>query len=92
MTVVRANKIATIILIIVSIYGIITFINQQKKLNSYSTDLAYYQTQIDNLEAKKSELLSTQENVSSEEYIEKVARESLEMYLPNETVYIDINK
>ena len=41
---------------------------------------------------KKEELLATQENVNSEEYIEKIAREKLEMYYPNETVFIDITK
>ena len=34
----------------------------------------------------------TKENVNSTEYIEEVAREKLDMYLPNERVYIDISK
>ena len=44
------------------------------------------------MKEKKEELLVTQENVNSEEYIEKIAREKLDMYLPNETVYIDASK
>ena len=39
-----------------------------------------------------SELQKTKENVNSTEYIEEVAREKLDMYLPNERVYIDISK
>ena len=31
-------------------------------------------------------------NINSKEYIEEVAREKLDMYLPNEKVYIDISK
>jgi len=35
----------------------------------------------------------TKKNINSEKYIEEIAREKLDMYLPNETVYvIDINK
>ena len=32
------------------------------------------------------------ENINSPEYIEEIAREKLNMYLPNERVYIDIGK
>ena len=32
------------------------------------------------------------ENINSDEYIEQIAREKLEMYYPNERVYIDIEK
>ena len=69
-----------------------TFVGQQSKLNSYKKDIAYYTTQKENLEKKHEELLATQENVNSPEYIEKIAREELDMYLPNETVYIDVSK
>lgn len=47
---------------------------------------------IDSVKWKKEELLATQENVNSEEYIEKIAMEKLEMYYPNKTVFIDITK
>ena len=42
--------------------------------------------------ATKEELRAMKENVNSTEYIEKIAREKLGMYLPNEKVYIDIGK
>ena len=58
----------------------------------YSKDIAYYSSQIDELNSKKEELLAVQENVNSPEYIEEVAREKLDMYLPNERVYIDVSK
>ena len=40
----------------------------------------------------KEQLLQTKENISSPEYIEEIAIEKLDMYLPNEKVYIDISK
>ena len=43
-------------------------------------------------EKKKSNYLKQRANINSKEYIEEVAREKLDMYLPNEKVYIDINK
>ncbi len=92
MNIFKFNKLMNYILISVIVYTFITFINQQTKLNSYSKDISYYNTQIEELKDKKEELLKTQENVNSEEYIEKIAREKLDMYLPNETVYIDANK
>lgn len=92
MKVQKINKIINLILLTVVIYSCFTFISQQTKLNSYNKDIAYYSTQIDELNEKKKELLSIQENVNSEEYIEKVAREKLDMYYPNETVFIDMNK
>lgn len=92
MNILKFNKLMNYILITVIIYTFFTFINQQSKLNSYSKDISYYNTQIEELKEKKEELLATQENVNSEEYIEKIAREKLDMYLPNETVYIDANK
>ena len=88
----KVNKIINLILIFVVIYAIFTFINQQSKLNVYNQDISYYSSQIEDLKDKQEELLATQENVNSPEYIEKVAREKLDMYLPNETVYVDSNK
>ena len=40
----------------------------------------------------KEELLETKNNINSLEYIEKIAREKLNMYLPNEKVYIDVTQ
>ena len=92
MNIFKVNKIINLILIFVVIYAIFTFINQQSKLNVYNQDISYYSSQIEDLKDMQEELLATQENVNSPEYIEKVAREKLDMYLPNETVYVDSNK
>ena len=51
-----------------------------------------YSEQIATEEEKKEKLLETKSNINSKEYIEQVAREKLDMYLPNEKVYIDISK
>lgn len=92
MNILKINKILNIVLVLVIVYFIFTFVNQQIKLNSYNKDISYYTAQIEELEEEKEELLATQENVNSEEFIEEMAREKLDMYLPNETIYIDISK
>ena len=92
MNIFKINKLLNLILIFMLVYVLITFIGQQSKLNSYNKDIASYTSQIEELKEKKEELLITQENVNSPEYIEQIAREELDMYLPNETVYIDVSK
>ena len=92
MNIIKINKLLTLLLILIIVYFLFTFSNQQIKKNSYNKDISYYTTQIEELKNKKEELLATEQNVNSEEYIEKIAREKLDMYLPNETVYIDISK
>ena len=74
------------------IYLISVFANQQKALNSYKTAQANYSKQIEEKVAYKETLYNKKNNIDSEEYIEEVAREKLDMYLPNEKVYIDTSK
>ena len=70
-------------------YVLYIFIGQQKTLNSYKTTQKYYSEQLDKQLAYQESLTETRDNINSKEYIEEVAREKLDMYLPNERVYID---
>lgn len=80
------------LLVLISIYVVHIFITQQSTLNSYATESKQYQSQIETAKEEQSELNETINNLNSTEYIEEEAREKLNMYLPNERVYIDINK
>lgn len=71
------------------IYIAYIFIGQQKTLESYKNTQNYYIAQLDTQLAYQESLYETKTNINSKEYIEKVAREKLDMYLPNERVYID---
>ena len=78
-----------LLIILVLAYAIFTLANQQKVLSQYtdtSDDLA---NQIEEQETYNKELVSEQENVNSKEFIEQMAREKLDMYYPNERVYLD---
>lgn len=89
--IINSKKIYKLIILVFLVYCAIIIFKQQTKLNSYFTEKKYYESQIESLKKEKEELTKTQENVNSPEYIETMAREKLEMYLPNEKVYVDIN-
>lgn len=87
------NKfIKKICLIVFVAYISVIMINQQKTINSYNVQQEYYQAKIDEAQSYNKTLVSEKDNLNSKEYIEKIAREKLDMYTENERVYIDINK
>lgn len=89
----KINKIyKKIFVFAIIIYVVYIFASQQKVLNSYKTEQQYYSQQIEAKIAYKEALQEKKSNISSEEYIEEAAREKLDMYLPNERVYIDTSK
>ncbi len=75
--------------LIVLIYAIFTIINQQKVMNQYSANSKELASKIDEQQIYNKELIAEKENVNSKEFIEQMAREKLEMYYPNEKIYID---
>ena len=84
----KSKKICRIIIAIVVLYTIIYFINQQKKLDKYKSEQAYYKTQINELKVEQNELKKEQNMMDSSEYIEEQARDKMDMYYPTERVYI----
>ncbi|MBQ9658094.1 MAG: cell division protein FtsL [Clostridia bacterium] len=81
-----------LIYFVVIMYFLVTIINQQKVLNSYQKTQNDISEQIQEAEEEKVELLANKENANSLQYIESIAREKLNMYYPNEKVYVDNNK
>ena len=86
------KKIKKLIFIAITIYAAITFINQEKILNSYREQKIEIASQIEQAEEQKEQLEISRENANSLEYIEQVAREKLNMYYPNERIYVDNSK
>ena len=80
-----------LIIVCIIIYAVITFFNQQKILNTYASNDAELDKKLVQAQEYQEELNKIKNNVNSNEYIEEVAREKLDMYLPNEKVYIDKN-
>ena len=81
-----------VIIAIFLIYFVVTLVSQQKTLNHYSSEAEIYAKQLETATEENKDLNKTKEDVNSTEYIEQMAREKLDMYLPNERVYIDMNR
>ena len=73
----------------IAIYVIFTLINQQKTLNQYNQDNTELTSQIEEEKQYKEELAKKKDDVTSLDFIEQMAREKLDMYYPNERVYVD---
>ncbi len=86
----KNKKIYKKLLIIgIAIYVVYTLINQQKTLNQYQKNADELSTKIEEQKEYKEELAKKKDDVNSLEFIEQTAREKLDMYYPNERVYID---
>lgn len=81
-----------ILILAFAIYVIYTFFAQQQTLNAYKAEEKKYASQIEEAKQEQKELTEIKNNLNSDEYIEQMAREKLDMYLPNERIYIDIGK
>ncbi len=73
----------------IALYVIFTLVNQQKTLNQYNQDSNELASQIEEEKEYKEELAKKKEDVNSLDFIEQTAREKLDMYFPNERIYVD---
>ena len=78
-----------LIILAIAVYAVFTIINQQTTLNQYSKQTEEVKQEIAQETQNKEELAKQKDNVDSLEFIEQMAREKLDMYYPNERVYID---
>jgi len=78
-----------LLILVLLIYAGYIFINQQNTISSYKTAEKYYADQITVKSAYSDSLEQIKSNINSKDYIEQMAREKLDMYLPNEKVFID---
>ena len=81
---------------IIAVIGwIIMLTKQQLSISEYKNEIKELSSKIEvaeeKLEQNKIDLEQEKINTKSPEYIEKLAREKLGMYLQNERVYIDSN-
>ena len=78
-----------LIILLIGIYVVFTFVNQQKTLNQYTANSKELQAQIEEQKEHKEQLAKKKNDVTSLDYVEQTAREKLDMYYPNERVYLD---
>lgn len=78
-----------LLIILVLAYAVFTIANQQKVLNQYRENGKELASKIEDQQTYNDELVAKKDNVNSKEFIEQMAREKLDMYYPNEKIYID---
>ncbi len=87
-----AQFILVIVFILFIVYTLITsFVFQIKKLNEYKTEISLLNKQISSTKEQIEELKKIEEGNTNED-LETIARERLNMVKPNEIVYIDLGK
>jgi cell division protein FtsB len=85
------NIVHVISVVFIAYFGF-TFFNQQLKLNKYNSQIELYTKEIESKQNLVEYYNNKNENISSDEYIESVAREKLGLVKPYEVVYVDSNK
>ncbi len=88
MNLLKSKKFFKIVVLIIIVYTAIIVINQQTKLNEYNSQKSYHSSQISTLLEEQEKLKEKEASINSPEFIEEQAREKLDMYYPNERVYI----
>ena len=91
----KKSKLLRNAFLIALIVWIVMLIKQQISIVQYKDDLKNLSSKIEvaenELNQNKENLEQEKQNIKSIDYIEKLAREKLGMYLQNERVYIDSN-
>lgn len=74
------------------LYGAFAYHSQSKQIYLLNMKINEIERKIATEKQKKQELLKQKEEISSDESIEKIAREKLGMVKDGEKVFVDINK
>ncbi len=81
-----------IITVFIVAYFLYTMYNQQIQINKYNSQIAMYSSNIESTQEKIDDYKSQESSISTDEYMEKVAREQLGYVKPYEKIFIDVNK
>jgi len=78
-----------VVLVALVMYSIVTFAKQETQFKKYDKDLQMYTSLIEDENLKNEQLTEIKNRISTDEYIEEVARDRLGLVKPNEIVFID---
>ena len=82
------------IVIYLSIFAFVVAISinsiiiQESKKQEIKMQISQYKDELEKLKAEKEDLIEQKEKINTDKYIENVARNKLDMFLPNEKVYV----
>lgn len=86
------TKLISLVLFIFIFYFVLKIVEQEKTLKEHKAQNNYLSQEIVRLEKEQASLKEKKEIINSDEYIENMAREKCNMYMPNERVYVDSRK
>ncbi len=78
-----------VVLVALVMYSIVTFAKQETQFKKFDKDLQMYTNLIDEETLRHEQLTEIKNRISTDEYIEEVARDRLGLVKPNEIVFID---
>ena len=84
-------KITTIVLLLVVLFMLIKGVMLQPQITDNYDKISELEEQIEYEKQRADEVDALKENVDSDEYIEKIAREKLGMIRKDEIVFIDVS-
>lgn len=88
----KKSSLGIFVLLIIFIYLSYIAVNQQKLIYAKNLEVNKIDNKIEDETKLNNELSKEKEMITSDEYIEKVAREKLGMVKKDERVYVDIGK
>ncbi len=86
----RKMKITTVILVAVVLFMLIKGVMLQPQITDNYDKMAELESQIEYEQKRAEEVDALKENVDSDEYIEKIAREKLGMIRKDEIIFVDV--
>lgn len=88
----KKPKLGLIVTAIIAGYFIYTIAGQESLLNKKQNEKKRIEASIEEQKQLNEDLKKQKEEVNSDQYIERVAREKLGMVKPGEKVFSDVNK
>lgn len=85
-------KIKKFLLLGFCLYAIVSFVRQEASIRAIEEERASKQEELVQIEREVEELQDKIDNKENIEYIEKIARDELDMVRPNEIIYQDAEK
>lgn len=85
-------KLGLIIAAALFIYFVYALIDQQRMIYEKSTEIESVNAKIEEENKLKQKLQKQKELINSDEYVEKAAREKLDMVKRGEKIFVDINR
>lgn len=88
----KKSKLALVLTLCVLGYFAYTIVGQEQLIRDKQSQITSINQKIEDEKSKNVELKKQKDQVNSNEYVEKVAREKLGMVKPDERIFVDVNK